>query len=120
MSCDGQDALKERAERLVAEIDHKAFQNVAWEVEFLPDVAREIAERHLRESQPVWHPIVDAPRNAPVLLFSPHSEDLNAPGGLIWVSGGMYDVGGWRGEYGKPAPTHFQLLPAPPEAEESK
>ena len=64
-----------------------------------------------------WKAIDDQARNGdPMQLFSP-CDFGNAPGGLIWISGGFQN-GNWRGNYGKAAPTHCRKLPPPPKAEQ--
>ncbi len=67
-----------------------------------------------------WQPIKTAPKDGtPVLLYSPIPQDYigkggNTPRGLIWISGGWRDTGGWRGDYCKDTPTYWMLLPEPP------
>ena len=69
-----------------------------------------------------WKRIEDAPRDGtPLLMYSPYpkGESGNTANGLIWVSGGWRkDWDGWRGDYGKPEPTHYLPLPAQPQEEQ--
>lgn len=66
-----------------------------------------------------WLPIESAPKDGtPVMLFSPcdpfFNDGANVGTGMVWVSGGWRDTGGWRGDYGHDEPTHWQPLPDPP------
>lgn len=67
---------------------------------------------------PSWEPIETAPKDGtPVELFSPGGHAKNCEGGLIWISGGWRDTGGWRGDHYKEPPTHYRLLYPPALAE---
>lgn len=67
-----------------------------------------------------WRTIETAP-DGPLMLFSP-GDGGNAPGGVVWVSGGWryaFLSGGFRGDqlhgdqlHGEP--THWRPLPGPP------
>ena len=66
-----------------------------------------------------WQTIDTAPKDGrPVILFSPHAEDINCKGGVIWISGGWgkaaINPDSWRGESSHGAPTFWQPMMAPP------
>lgn len=61
-----------------------------------------------------WKPISIAPPETPLILFSLYDRDLNCKGGLIWVSGGLYNGYHWRGGNLIEPPTHWEYLPLPP------
>ncbi len=62
-----------------------------------------------------WQTIETAPKDStPVELFSPYDRDLNCKGGLIWISGGWRDTGGWRGDQVIEPPTHWTPLRSSP------
>lgn len=62
-----------------------------------------------------WRTIETAP-DGPLMLFSP-GDGGNAPGGVVWVSGGWryaFLSGGFRGDQLHGEPTHWRPLPGPP------